>query len=447
MWDNDKWLRPALFFIPLVFSVFVYTGTGSLFGNHYDDSYITYRYAANLAEHGEMVFNVGERVDSASSFLFTAILAAAYAMGIRNLEFVSYLLNMAALGVIALFVMLAAARLSGNRWAAYTLGIIASCHGYLSGWAALGMDTVFFAALLVMWVYWTFARRNEWASMALVVVLALCRFEGLLVAPVWWFATGRDWRKGIAVLGFAGLYHLGRYGYYGTVFPHSYLFKAITEYYRANPGNILNIWKHFAFAAPFMALAGVILDRKLLWLGAYIALSAASCLAGPHSDWARYTVHLFPLMLIAGAPALKRWYVVAVMCAVLIWQGYGSVVWMRDKAAELAPAQEMRGQLGDWLAKNAGNEWVLSGDIGQIAYRAKDCRFIDSFGLVSKDVLKTSAAKVIEEKQPKYIADTFGIVNGEAIYTHVEGLKYTPVVAGKYTSTIMMAVAEINYGT
>jgi len=44
-------------------------------GRQYDDAYITYRYAVNLAEGRGFVFNTYERVNSASSFLYTVLLA------------------------------------------------------------------------------------------------------------------------------------------------------------------------------------------------------------------------------------------------------------------------------------------------------------------------------------------------------------------------------------
>lgn len=452
----------VMLFIPIVFAIIIYSSTGSLYGNQYDDSYITYRYAVNLAEHGQLAFNLGERADAASSFLFTVVLAAFWRLGLHNMEFVSYLLNMAALGLIAVFVSLSAFWLSGNRGAAIALGMIAAFHGFVSGWAALGMDTVPYVALLVMWAYWTFARRNDTASMILTGLIVLARFEGLMVVPIWWFATGRNGKRALIVLALCGIYYIFRFAYYGTIFSHALLAKRLLTYYQPNPENILNIWRHFAFAAPFLALAGVLMQRRLIWLGIYIAASAAACLLGPHSDWARYSVHLFPLMLIAGAPVMKRRYVAIAVCTVLLWQGYGSVVWMRGQAARLAPAQEIRGQVGDWLQANAQGQWVLSGDLGQIAYRAMDCKFIDLFGLTSPDILKAyrsgkNAGEVIEAKHPRYIADTFNMIDNKPVFTHTNpsfvrdgatgqilGENEFALKAGsRYSRDIVIAAAEI----
>ena len=66
-------------FIALIVVVvyFAYGGSGVLL-NQYDDSYITYRYAYNLADGHGIVFNIGEHIDATSSFLYTVILATTY---------------------------------------------------------------------------------------------------------------------------------------------------------------------------------------------------------------------------------------------------------------------------------------------------------------------------------------------------------------------------------
>ena len=40
-----------------------------------DDAFISFRYARNLALHGQLVFNLGERVEGYTNFLWTVILA------------------------------------------------------------------------------------------------------------------------------------------------------------------------------------------------------------------------------------------------------------------------------------------------------------------------------------------------------------------------------------
>ncbi len=439
--------------------VTIYVGADSLWHNQYDDSYITYRYAVNLAEGHGLVFNEGERADAASSFLYTVILASFYRAGVHNLEWVSFVLNMVSVGLITAFVFLCGIKLGVNRITAATVALIASVHGFISGWSVLGMDTVLFAALLAMWAYWTFIKKREILSTVFTILIVLMRFEGILVLPVWFMAMGKNTRLSIMVFGLAVVYYGARYYYYYTFLPHSFHAKSLLSYYHSQPWNIIATWARFALVAPLIAFAGALKDCHVRWLGLYILISATSCLAGPNSDWCRYTVHLFPLMLIAGLPMLKNRYVAVIVCAILLWQGYGSVQWMRYQAANLAPCQAIRGGMGDWLQKNVEKgQWIISSDVGEIAYKAKDCKFLDLNGLTSADVLDAKREgrgidSILQTKQPMYLSNTCNIENGQLIYKQFESVKsdifkHTNIKlihAKQYTQNIAIIIAEIHY--
>ena len=91
----------AFFIICVV--LFMYGGANVL-TNQYDDSYITYRYAVNLANGDGLVFNVGERVDASSSFHYTVILAMFYKIGISP-ETMSIVISLMSLGVICILII------------------------------------------------------------------------------------------------------------------------------------------------------------------------------------------------------------------------------------------------------------------------------------------------------------------------------------------------------
>ena len=46
-----------------------------------DDAYISFRYAQNLALHGELTYNLGERVEGYTNFLWTVLMALVLALG------------------------------------------------------------------------------------------------------------------------------------------------------------------------------------------------------------------------------------------------------------------------------------------------------------------------------------------------------------------------------
>src|SRR5258706_2501582 len=48
-----------------------------------DDAFISFVYSRNLAEHGQLVFNLGEHVEGYTNFLWTVVLAALYKLGLQ----------------------------------------------------------------------------------------------------------------------------------------------------------------------------------------------------------------------------------------------------------------------------------------------------------------------------------------------------------------------------
>lgn len=99
---------------------------------------------------------------------------------------------------------------------------------------------------------------------------------------------------------------------------------------------------------------------------------------------------------------------------------------------KLKPTQACRREIGGFVLKNFAGSYVLSGDIGMIAYGALNTKFIDLAGLTSKDVLNKyqkgeTIDTVIFEKRPKALADTFilmgGSLNHQILTNQVEYIK------------------------
>src|SRR5204863_68876 len=67
---------------PVVVAAVLLVPHALLFDFVNDDAYISFRYARNLAEHGQLVFNVGERVEGFTNFLWTVLLAGGIKLGL-----------------------------------------------------------------------------------------------------------------------------------------------------------------------------------------------------------------------------------------------------------------------------------------------------------------------------------------------------------------------------
>src|SRR5262245_51500438 len=68
-------LQPALTAALLLAAVAVLIVHSLQFDFVTDDAFISFVYARNLARHGELVFNLGERVEGYTNFLWTLLLA------------------------------------------------------------------------------------------------------------------------------------------------------------------------------------------------------------------------------------------------------------------------------------------------------------------------------------------------------------------------------------
>lgn len=166
-----------------------------------DDAYISFVYSRNLAEHGELTFNLGDHVEGYSNFSWTVLLAALMRIGIDP-ELSSRVLGTAcAVGVLAVIARLTQ-RAIGSRtslWSAVPAALLASSSGFAC-WSSGGLESQLFTLLCAL----SFERlaaasasasasaetgeassRRAWIALGLLVALAaMTRPEGLLLAAV-----------------------------------------------------------------------------------------------------------------------------------------------------------------------------------------------------------------------------------------------------------------------
>ena len=124
-----------------------------------DDAYISFVYARNLAQHGQLVFNLGEpAVEGYTNFLWTVLLAGLLKVGLLP-ELASRIFGtafaVATLGVTAWL----ARRLrvaGGSRWRRRMVGwdalpalLLAVVPGYAC-WASGGLETQMFTFFVVL---------------------------------------------------------------------------------------------------------------------------------------------------------------------------------------------------------------------------------------------------------------------------------------------------------
>ena len=201
-----------------------------------DDSFITYRYAENLAHGQGAIFNPGERVEGYSSPSWMLLLAAAIAAGLDP-ETVSKALGLIS-SLLLLWLVYRALRRAGVSGAGAGLAAISLGASYVFQlWSVAGLETnayalLFFAGLALLAEPGLTPRTSLPAS-ATLAAAALTRPEGIafwglglaLVAltkhPARMRSVGLYLLPGLAI----GAHLLWRTSYYGNLLPNTYYAK------------------------------------------------------------------------------------------------------------------------------------------------------------------------------------------------------------------------------
>ena len=105
-----------------------------------DDAFISFRYAQNLAQGHGLVFNLGERVEGYTNFLWTLLLGLIVAVGARP-EVVSIWIS----GTFMVGAVLAVVWLGYHRKGDYLFtGLLLATNGGIATWATGGLETAMY---------------------------------------------------------------------------------------------------------------------------------------------------------------------------------------------------------------------------------------------------------------------------------------------------------------
>jgi len=411
----------------------LYDRSPALF-NQFDDSYITYRYAIQLARGNGLVFNPGEHADSASTLLYTLVLAGVYRAGLHDLEAVGTFFGIASAAGCAVCVYATLRRLDIRGPFAAIFGVGAAMHGFISGWALSGMETTLFAFLVALFIYLRVGRGIVGTAPALVLSLAiLVRIEAVLLvgasiaASAWHIrseeqSVRRRWLFELSVVAFVvASFFAFRMIYYGTLTSGALRLKLAWAEYRPHPVMLLKLWATTTAAALVLACGGLasLRGQQRALIGSYLVLSATWLTFSPSSEWGRYSAHLLPLiMVLAGVGTAAYWrtarpIVIGLLALFAIQLGQSTLA-VRDWMERFADHQRCRKQLGAWLIARPPPGAVLSSDIGALAYTAIDVRFVDTMGLTSPGIQQAYAGRgtldeVLAREDPRWVADTWTV--------------------------------------
>ncbi len=189
---------------------------------HFEDAYITFRYAANLAAGEGFVFNPGERVLGTSTPLWTLLLAALAALGLDVVATAGFLYALCLSLCGGLGARLLGRRGYPNAGAAFALAAVWGVGGTLF---YFGMETALYLALIFLSLD-AAERDRPWVTGALLGLVATTRYDGVVVAAAValdrFRRTGRPpWREAAVCGAVAGGWLLFAQLYFGSPLPNS----------------------------------------------------------------------------------------------------------------------------------------------------------------------------------------------------------------------------------
>ena len=328
--------------LPLVAAV---VGVGAFFalcvvlrGFVTDDSWISVRYAENLARGEGPVWNPGgERVEGYSNPGLVAVEALADLAGWSALSAARLLGVLSGVGCV-LAVLLQGRAVVGGRAAAAGC-VVTACSAPFALWAVGGLETLPVALLLTLAVL-ELARADRGRApiaAALLAVLPWLRPEGLVVAgavvlaseaPGLWRRSSRaaalrrlGWLAGLPLLSQA-LLQLVRLGVYGHLLPNSVIYKSGT-------GELTAVAEGFIGQSALvlvLALSGALVTRgrsRLLVVPFLVYLLGSLGTLDSANGWSRFFQPVWPqVALLAGVllarAAVSRWALAALTGATVL---------------------------------------------------------------------------------------------------------------------------------
>lgn len=323
------WLELFLI-VALPLAMLLWWHTAPENGYIYDDAYISYRYAVNLANGHGLVWNVGDvPTQGYTNFLFIVLIALGLKLGIQAVH-MAHMLNALGLVLIGLALYSMASLYFARPYGRILPSLAATLLPLSLINALTGMETIFwtgllFAAIALAMRYIATSGRPWLIAYAVVAFLAcLTRPESVLFAMLWFVTllalsrARRDVLLTALVFGVAGaLYLLWLQSYFGAILPNSFYVKVTNPFILPGWFYIVEFSEQavspIAFWLIFTIGLALLIRRALRLSLALLALNGALL-----SLLAFYTL-TYPLM------GLYHRFVYPVLIVLIVWAGTGLV--------------------------------------------------------------------------------------------------------------------------
>ncbi len=408
--------------------------------NTQEDAYIGYRYAENFANGHGLTFNNGDYVEGYSNFLFIILLSLSYKIG------VSTTLASKSIGIISsLLILLILPKIISylSNWRCgyivrYLPSLCLSSYPAFTYWTTSGMETTFFASLLVIAFYFTIKEQNNLYLASLFYILAtLVRMEGVLyfISTVIAYSVhnyivmrkiDKIFFRRLLVITIPYIiaiiiWELWRWNYYGNFLPNTYYIKMPA------PDQIFPISRGIVYMSSFWNSIGgisILLLSLLFVFGKYpifiklyymlIQLFWHLYLREANGDWMvlhRFYIHLVPFIFIFLSISIG--YIIknqkalnTLLIAYIIGFSLYSTYHYRNNQYHNTIGLQSEVHVGKWLKNNIDQNKTLAVlNAGALPYFSK-LKIIDYYGLMDSELSRMPLREVLIDMDSDGIKET-----------------------------------------
>ncbi|WP_240806945.1 hypothetical protein [Polyangium spumosum] len=381
-----------------------------------DDAYISFRYARNFAEGHGLVYNLGERVEGYTNFLWTVLLGVFAALGARP-EMTAKVLGVVCACAALVPLYRIAKRLAPLGWAPCLATWLFASSFLQTGYAVFGLESPLFVLLVLLGTDRFLVEEHDDAEVfpwsgPLFALAALTRPEAplfLLLLYVWHPDRPFSRRSLLRLATFAlpVIAHLAfRRAYYGGFFPNTLTAKTGNLEQQWN-GGVDYLRRYVVHAGPALwlgiaavAIAFVRKRREGLAI-ASIALTFGLYVVLVGGDWMPYYRFLAPaepfafLLVDAAARTIaeRRERAAAVAIALfMVLVAFTRVGSLRQAQRDILDKDkafwdDAAGRTAAWLSGHDKPGPVAIADIGYVGY-ATNFPIVDMLGLLAPEIAR-----------------------------------------------------------
>ena len=235
-----------------------------------DEAFISFRYAENWANGLGPVYNVGEKVEGYTTFLWVAILALGNKVGFETIALAKIVSYHTAFFTLGILIFLNKIILKIKKEVGVIAALVTGTSGIFLPWPVSGMETSLFTLLLLLSVVsYLFSinqeinRKNLLITSLSLTLLTLTRPEGVLITGILFIHYVLKYRNDWTwlILPFVtiyGGYFAWRAMYYQSFLPNTFYAKS---------GNMLfQIFRGIRYTNRFVLASACILVPALLWI-------------------------------------------------------------------------------------------------------------------------------------------------------------------------------------